>query len=458
MRFPIPRNSLAAALGLAGAALAQSAALSVAPNPAPAGRAFTLTLSGLAGLSCNTVFERESVSVNGSRIDLRYTPAVSGWVLDSVRASPSDPVCALARAAAAMDLPRFEMPALAAGRYEVWAAQVPACLSGIPACTLAMPAPVSAGILHVGNGAAPGYVLNPAAANAGAPFDLQLLAAGYDCGSRFDSLGVAVSGAVITLAYHEYELPTGCAGAYELYGPTFPVPALAAGTYTVKANRLSQGAVEDAGVLTVNAKPHRDWYLKERAVQAEKAFAMRLLRDDVGNCGNAFTHQTATVTERGVFARFVWETDPGAVCIVDLRPYGPSFDLPGLKAGVYPVFPVQLQPCQVAEPACLLPVADPVATDTLVAAQTLALSMSEWRARAVGVEWRGGTAVFSLPAGPGGRWLAERLALDGRVLSRAEVAGIGGARVAAALGRGNGPGLLRLTDPAGTRRLLPMAP
>jgi hypothetical protein len=74
------------------------------------------------------------------------------------------------------------------------------------------------------------------------------------------------------------------------------------------------------------------------------------------------------------------------------------------------------------------------------------------------VEWRGGTAVFSLPAGPGGIWLAERLSLDGRVLSRAEVAGIGGTRVAAALGRGNGPGLLRLTDPAGTRRLLPMAP
>ena len=75
--------------------------------------------------------------------------------------------------------------------------------------------------------------------------------------------------------------------------------------------------------------------------------------------------------------------------------------------------------------------------------------------------WRGfaqATASFALPAGPEGRWHAELVTLDGRVLGESTLTGAAGTRVSIAVGRApaNAVSLLRLTAPDGAQRFVPI--
>src|SRR6185369_2032278 len=128
--------------------------LSVQPNPVPAGRAFGLYLLGLPNGSC-TAYSRESVTVTGNRIDLRYTTASIVVVPVTDSASPiraAGVVCPVldnpgtGTDAIPLMAPSFELPALKAGTYEVWATNVPACRYSQPSCMIAETA-VSAGTL-----------------------------------------------------------------------------------------------------------------------------------------------------------------------------------------------------------------------------------------------------------------------------------------------------------------------
>lgn len=457
------------ALALAAALGAQTTpTLSVLPNPAPAGKAFQLLLQGVP-TDCYSAFTRESVTVSGNRIDLRYTQFSTGIATTAQTGSVVCPMAATGPSAATLlaSMPVFAMPALQAGKYEVWATSMPECLFSQPSCKIAV-MPVSAGILEVRDNVPMSYMLNPAAVAAGQAFALQLLSYGFDCATSFDRLSAVVSDGVITLSFLDTELPKGCMDMNTPYGPTFQLPALKAGSYKVKVNRLQLNAIADAGVLLVtDATVHKNWYLKERTVAPDKAFTMQLLRDDIGNCQTAFSHETATVSSGGIYASFVMESYPDRVCIMDVRPFGPSFSIPALKPGLYPVYPEQLQPCQVSQPVCLLPVLDPVATDTLVVTKTSAIRLSEMRAHGPVVELRGRTAFFTLPPGPSGLWHARLMALDGRVLEESAFRVPDGSAETGGPGRqgsfpvGRAPAhalsLLRLTAPDGAQTVLPIA-
>lgn len=479
-RFIQPLSMLAPALALAfglGAAMAQTIppALSVIPNPAPAGKNFTLTLVGVA-TRCGALYTHQSVSVNAGRIDLQYT-VESGIVIDPPillkgEVEPIDPVCPVyladqaAPSAILPNGPTFATPALKAGSYEVWATNVPACAYAKPACAVKL-MPVSAGKLEVTEQGSITYLINPTTVEAGQDFELSLLSYDFNCGHTFDNLSVAVGEGVITLSFLDHANPAAiCPAIYKPYGPAFKVSGLKAGSYKVKAYRHPAclpckmlGETADAGVLTVKASvAKKNWYLKNDNVVAAKPFDMQLLKDDVGNCQTSFSHQSVSTSAGGIYASFLLETHPERVCIQDMRPFGPTFAMQALKVGVYPVFPIQLAQCEVTPPFCAIDRLAPVATDTLMVTQTISILLSEMRAKAPAVSLRGNKATFALPAGRAGTWQAELVTLDGRVLAAKTVTGGAGMQVEIPVGRApaNAVSLLRLTSPEGGQTFMPI--
>ena len=479
-RFIQPLFLLAPALALVlglGAAKAQTIppALSVTPNPAPAGKAFTLTLNGVA-TRCGAVYTHQSVSVNEGRIDLQYTVDQMIFIDDPIVAKgdvePIDPVCPVfvgqetVPTSILPNAPMFAMPALKAGSYEVWATNVPACAYAKPACAVKL-MPVAAGKLAVTEQGAITYLINPTAVEAGLDFELSLLSYDFNCGHTFDNLSVAVGEGVITLSFLDHPNPAAiCPAIYKPYGPTFKVSGLKAGTYKVKAYRHPAclpckmlGETADAGVLTVKTTiAKKGWYLKNDNVVAAKPFDMQLLKDDVGNCQTSFSHQSVSTSAGGIYASFLLETHPERVCIQDMRPFGPTFSMQALKVGTYPVYPIQLAQCEVTPPFCAIDRIAPVATDTLLVTQTLAINISELRAKSPAVSMRGNKATFTLPAGRVGTWQAELVTLDGRVLGAKTVTGGAGMQVEIPVGRApaNAVSLLRLTSPEGGQTFMPI--
>jgi hypothetical protein len=303
------------------------------------------------------------------------------------------------------------------------------------------------------------YALSPSSVPAGQAFDLKLLGGTFGCATAFDQVSAILSDGKLILYFHDTELPKGCGDTSHTYGPVFHVPALAAGIYPVKASRLQMNDVADAGSLVVTGGPARtDWYLKDRIVPEGQPFALQLLRDDVGNCHTIFSHETLNLVSGSLYASFVMTTDPDVVCIVDIRPFGPHFPAPALEPGIYPVLPQELMPCQVAQPACLLPVKVPTPTDTLVVTHTLSLRMSDLRAGAPRAEVQGNAAVFRLPEGAAGVWHTELTTLDGRRLGVAWLRGTAGDRVSVPLDRAptRTVTLLRLISPDGAASLIPI--
>lgn len=450
------------ALGLACAAGAQSArSLSVIPNPAPAEKPFHLYLQGVAA-DCYTAFSRESVTVSGSRIDLRYTQLQIATT-QAVAPVPNCPIFAVDPDGQYVqsEMPIFAMPALKPGKYEVWATHMPECLYSAPTvCKIAV-RPESVGVLEVRPETPPEFFLNPAAAPEGKAFEMQLLSYAFTCATTYENLQVTVSDSVIVLSLLDKINPAGiCPAIYKPYGPTYKMPALKAGAYRVKVNRLQMSASADAGTLLITgATTRKTWYLKERTVAADKEFQMQLLRDDIGNCQTAFSEQRVAVTTAGIVASFLMESHPERVCVMDMRPHGPIFKMPALKAGVYPVIPYQMAACEALPEPCLLDRVIPATpTDTLIVTQSLAIPISRLREAAPRVELRGDEAMFALPEGKAGSWHAELAAPDGRVLDEAWVGGSAGDRVTVNVGRAprHGVSLLRLTGPDGSQRLLPI--
>lgn len=453
------RSTLAClGLGFVLASAQTKPTLSVTPNPATAGQAFVLTLQGLS-TDCANSYARESVTVTGTRIDLRYTTTVMVQPTDPpqpvtcpipISAGPSGTTSAIVA-----NLPMFLMPALAAGKYEVWATDVPECVYN--GCKIAVTS-VSAGSLEVRKAAEPTYTFTPTAAIAGQKFDLHLLSYGFSCATIYSDLIVHVVGNMITLSFFSKE-PTdvACPAVYMPYGPVFKMPALAAGSYTIQVDRNAMNAAPvAAGTLQVTESVRRSgWYLKQDHVQPDAPFQMQLLRDSLATCTN-FTNLNAQVFASGIFASFLMQT--GKCAAISAEPLGPVFSMPALKTGSYPVYVTELQPCEVAVPMCVVERDMMLPSDTLVVAKSLALRMSALRAGAPKVEMAGNLAVFALPEGAPGAWAAELMALDGRVLAAGTLVGAPGDRVSMDVGRApaKAVSLLRLTSPSGSQRLLPI--
>ncbi|MDB5048182.1 MAG: hypothetical protein JWO30_1253 [Fibrobacteres bacterium] len=478
--------NLAALSLLAGLALvlpAQSRAVvapvqqySVSPNPAPADKAFTLYLSG-AGTGCGTTFTRESVTVVGKRIDLSYVAnsvvyTTPPEVQDSASTGKADIVCPVYDQPANPNImmpmpifsqPTYNMPALKAGAYEVWVTQMSECMYAAKPCLIA-PQAVSAGTLTVQPAGAITYSITPTTANAGKDFELSLLSYQFTCGTVFSNLATDVVGNVITLSFLDRETASICPAIYKAYGPTYKMTALKAGTYKVMAYRLPAcypckmlGETVEAGTLTVGPAVARvGWFLKEGETLAGKPFTMNLLNNALGNCGTSFSHKSVTADAAGIYASFLVEHQQ-VECLVDLHPYGPSFEMAALKAGAYPVYVTELLACQVTAPYCAVKIA-PALSDTLIVSQTLSVMLSELRAHSPKVDMIGSRAAFILPQGIGGIWKTELLTLSGRRLSASSFAGEGGGRAEIELGGAleKGVYLLRLQAPDGETHMLPV--
>jgi len=359
-------------------------ALSVTPNPVQAGQSFWLYLQGLATADCYATFAHESVSVVGKRINLRYTTQRIIYTPDA----PATPRCPMPVAMAdttviptpvTPNLPTFLMPALMAGKYEVWASDVPACLLATPTCTIAEPAPVSAGTLEVQTQAEPAFTFSPLSSPAGKGFDLHLLSYGFTCATLYDSLAVKVVGDVITLSFLFREPPLiACPAIYAPYGPTFKIPALATGTYQVRVDAGLRNAPVALGNLQITAAAARkDWYLKQRTVPPDAGFQLQILRDSLAACTN-FSNLNAVASAGGINLYFLRQT--GKCALISQDPIGPQFTMPALKAGRYPVYVTELLPCEVAQPACAVDRVMPMASDTLFVGNSLAVPMPVSRA------------------------------------------------------------------------------
>jgi len=243
------------ALGLATSfGMAQTTGtLSVTPNPAPAGQTFILSLLGLTNTACTT-FSRDSVTVTGNRIDLRYTATTYGPILAESGAGtqpPADYVCPLTLppvpdavgGSIVAPFPWFNMPALKAGQYEVWAASMPACLYSQPACLIAV-MPVSAGVLTV-QGATPthhvSWYLKEKTVPADKAFQMQLLRDSLSACTVFSHPSVSLLGNSL---YASFLMGTDSAAkctpiSANPIGPVFAVPALKAGIYPVLPQELA---------------------------------------------------------------------------------------------------------------------------------------------------------------------------------------------------------------------------
>jgi hypothetical protein len=450
-------------------------ALTVTPNPVAAGKAFRLTLNGLLS-DCNTVFTRESVTVAENRINLSYV--ANTFIVDPPIVIQKDttlinrcPIYSQNQHGDALIPPysagpTFMMPALKAGTYEVWATRMYECLYTVPQCKIAVQS-VSAGKLTVLAGGEIEYSINPTSAQEGKDFELSLLSYQFNCGTSFDNLSVGASGTEIILTFLDHEkADVVCPAIYKPYGPTFKMGALKAGSYKVKAYRLPAcypckmaGEVTDAGTLTITGGTDRNgWFLKQRQVMAGKPFTLQLLNNAYGNCQTSFSHKSISSSSGIITASFLAETNPDIVCITDIRPHGPAFEMAALNVGIYPVYVNQLLQCQVTAPFCAIKMPMPVPSDTLVVTQTLSALISDLRAGAPKAELLGSRAAVTLPEGIGGTWKAELLTLNGQRLSAASVNAEGGQRAEFDLGLKpqRGVWLLRLSSPDGDTHMIPL--
>ena len=366
--------------------------------------------------------------------------------------------------------PTFEMPALKAGTYEVWATRMLECMyerrDSMPMCKVVLQ-PVSAGKLTVLAEGKSEYNINPTSAAEDKDFELSLLSYQFNCGTTFDNLSVGGSGSEIILNFLDHEkADVACPAIYRPYGPTFKIGALKAGSYKVRAYRLPachpcemMGQTTDVGTLTITGGNDRSgWFLKQREVMAGKAFTLQLLNEAYGNCQTSFSHKSIGASGGVITASFLAETDPNIVCITDIRPHGPAFDMAALNVGVYPVYVNQLLECQVTAPFCAIKMPMPYPADTLVVTQTLSALISELRAGAPKAELMGSRAAVTLPEGIGGTWKAELLTLNGRRLAATSVNAEGGQRAEFDLGLKpqRGVWLLRLSSPDGETHMIPM--
>jgi hypothetical protein len=96
------------------------------------------------------------------------------------------------------------------------------------------------------------------------------------------------------------------------------------------------------------------WFIQPAKVEADMAFALRMLSYQYGNCWTGFSHTTARVQNHNIYLEYVKTTDTTHVCFADLRPHGPGYDMPGLAAGRYPVYAIERMACEFANPPCML--------------------------------------------------------------------------------------------------------
>lgn len=435
----------------------------LSPAQVAADQAFSLSLLSYR-YSCATEYDHLNVSAADGVISLGFTSRINPAVLCPMVYKPYGP--------------SFRVPALKAGAYKVKAVLYQECHFN-PAPCKSMPITEDAGVLTVGGEGRISYSLEPSTVKAGKTFSLQLVGSLFHCATEFSDLASRVQESHpprIVLTFRDTVNPLVlCTDENGSFGPVYKMPALAAGTYEVFAERLPVCAergctvvptLQPAGKLTVTdgGEPREGWFLKEKVVVAGAPFTLSLLNHAYGNCQTEFTHTSMVVTSPEVSSRhginisFVVEDHPERVCIADIRPHGPSFKVDALRPGIYPVFVDTIPACVFENPMCQLnpPIVllgPPV--DTLEVVTPLGVQGGRNAiAASPAASWRDGALSLRLPPGGAGTWRANLLTLSGKRLHSQSVAGEGEARLALVTRPERGVYLLRLVSPAGQTHTL----
>jgi hypothetical protein len=203
------------------------------------------------------------------------------------------------------------------------------------------------------------YFLSPDSVKAHQAFDLQLLSYRFNCATTYSHKSMQVEGNKATLSFLATEHPEAlCPAVYMPYGPTFAMAPLAPGYYDVYARQLTRCTVDTAalcareaaprfaGVLSVGVTNRKGWFLHPKQVPPKQDFTLRLLNDAYGNCQTSFSHEVIELRNGAFYASFVIERHPDRVCVTDIRPHGPSFEVKGQLEGKYPVYANPQDPCR----------------------------------------------------------------------------------------------------------------
>ncbi len=315
------------------------------------------------------------------------------------------------------------------------------------------------------------YSINPTKTASDKAFTLDLLTYQFNCGTTYDMLSASVNGNAISLTFLDHDAPVGtvCPLIYRPYGPAFSLPGLHSGIYTVKAFRLPACAAQhcpfaaipgvDAGTLVVGTVAERaGWFLKNKEVAPGNNFSLQILNNKYGNCQTSFSHQSVNVQNGEIWLSFLIENHPERMCIMDIYPNGPTFDMLGMKTGTYPVRAIEIQACQLTVPPCPILSILPEPSDTLLVSNGTAILSHNSMSTVPSAYFQGERIHLFLPGEPDGAWRAELMTTTGRIV-RAYPFLAGPDRIVR-LDVGTqierGFYLLRLMGPAGEALTLPM--
>ncbi len=349
------------------------AAYSYDPDQTAAGRDFRLTLSPLA-FDCNTEFKVIGAAATDSSITLSY--------VHSERVQPLD--CRVVLMAPPTLV--FKVPALKAGKYQVYAMAYPECAYNTdpkgPVCKIAV-IPEFVGSLVVNSTTQPdeAWHLRPTKTPTGKAFDLSVVTSRFgSCQTTFygKSIQIDADKRIIHLSFGaEQNTDVVCIQDLRPHGPTFSAPALKAGTYQVMVSVMPACAIPkepngpicliaiqpvaaaESLTVYVEADPSRQgWFAQPAAVRPNVDFSLSILNYTYHPCAYNFTHTSLVIEGKKIYARFAIERSGADVCTADIRPGGPTFAVKGLAPGAYQVFVstpaaclFAAQPCEMAEPA-----------------------------------------------------------------------------------------------------------
>ncbi|MEO7957693.1 MAG: hypothetical protein ABIW76_13480 [Fibrobacteria bacterium] len=422
---------------------------SLNPGAVNAGQVFSLSALSYK-YTCANTFANQSVVVNDGRIDLSFTSAVDTAVLCAAIVKPFGPT--------------FNMPALKAGKYPVYMNLLLPCHVTQPMCKAAVRVE-EAGTLVVTEEDKVTYVIDPTQVEADQDFILNLLSPQFGCNIDYLRTASRVQDGKITLTYLDKPNPlVRCAPSKPMYGPAYKIRGLKAGSYEVWAERLPACVEEGCKmasipelvaklvVMPTNAV-RKGWFFNPREVKSGIPLSLKVVNNEYGNCNTEFDHTSLVVQDNGIHVSFVIVNHPERVCVMDLHPHGPTFQMDALKPGRYPLYVSVMPACIYTEPRCLIGMPDTilVASDTLIVSQSVTLGgLPVLSGSGPSAAWTDGALRLLLPDGAQGTWRADVLNLSGRRLFSAAVTAGSSKRSALSgmLKPNRGIILVRLVSPA----------
>ncbi len=177
---------------------------------------------------------------------------------------------------------------------------------------------------------------------------LSLLSFNYNCGTTYSHTQVTSNDSEIVLSFLPTENANAiCPAIYKPYGPQFTLPELKAKKYKVYASPLVPCQVQVPSVCkmavplvfvdTLTIEDRVGWFINPNTATPNQSFTLQLLNYDYENCQDVFTNRSAILQNGSIHANFNYEHHSEYRCITSITPWGPSFSVNGLKAGIYPV-------------------------------------------------------------------------------------------------------------------------